>query len=88
MVRHFGSDFLCLLCTATGQDTASDSVLTPDNDFYCHAQEFAPKDSEIGICNAFLKHSLPSLLFTAAAAVPRPFTCHNTLSPQMLCTIS
>lgn len=67
---------------------ASDSVLTPDDDFYCHAQEFASKDSEIGICNAFLKHSLPSLLFTAAAAVLHPFTCHNTLSSQMLCTIS
>lgn len=86
--KHFSSEFPCLLCTVTGQDTASDSVLTPDNDFYCHAQEFASKDSEIGICNAFLKHSLPSLLFTAVAAVTHPFTWHNTLSSQMLCTIS
>lgn len=88
MVRHFSSEFPCLLCTVTSQDTDSHSTLTPDDDFYCHAQEFASKDSEIGICNAFLKHSLPSLLFTAAAAVLHPFTCHNTLSSPMLCTIS
>lgn len=87
-VRHFSSEFPCLFCTGTGQDTASESVLTPDDDFYCHAQKFVSKDSEIGICNAFLKHSLPPSLFRVATAVLRSFTCHNTLSSQMLCTIS
>ena len=88
MVRHFSSEFPCLLCTGTGQDTVSNSALTPDDDFYRHAQEFVSKDSEIGICNAFLKHSLPPPPFTVAVAVLRSFTCHNTLSSQMLCTIS
>lgn len=72
----------CLLCTVTGQDTASDSVLTPDDDFYCHAQEFASKDSEIGICNAFLKHSLPLLfsqLLLQQFGVSLPATTHCLL---------
>lgn len=33
MVRHFSSEFPCLLCTGTGQDTVSNSALTPDDDF-------------------------------------------------------
>ena len=88
MVRHLSSEFPCLFCIGTGQDTVSNSVLTPDDDFYCHAEKYVSKDSEIGICNAFLKHSPPSPLFTVAVAVLRSFTCHNTLPSQILCTIS
>lgn len=87
MVRHFSSVFPCSLCLGTSQDTVPDSAPTPDDDFHCHAQKFLSKDSEISICNAFPNHSLPSPFFTVAVAVPHSFTCHNTLSSQMLCTI-
>lgn len=49
MAMHISSEFPCLLCFAISQDTAFDSVLTTDDDFYCHAHKFVSKDGKIGI---------------------------------------
>lgn len=53
MVRHFSSEFPCLFCTGTDQDTVSNSVLTPDDDFYCHAQNSCPETVKLAFVMLF-----------------------------------